>query len=120
MAQFKTWKDYYSFLRDYGVFTCLNCHFGAKEVYGDDEEHKNSDYAYVFCTNQISMVRLDMMTVCGKWTHKDTGKELEDYDDDISQWNLPDQIIDKLDEVGKEWSIEEVRELVSENEELKE
>ena len=118
MVQFATWKDYYAFIRDYGVFSCLNCHYGAKEVYTDDEEHKDTEYAHVFCTESILMVRLDMMTVCTKWTGKD-GKRLIDFGEDTNQWSISDEVIDKLNEdTDRKWSIEEIREVI-EDEELK-
>ena len=115
MVQFKSWKDYYIFLRDYGVFTCLNCHYGGNKL-SDDEEHSNQDYAYVFCIHHIAMVRLDMQTFCINWADSKTGKELKDLGLDTSQWSIPDEIIDLLDEPDKEWSIDEVREAI-ENEE---
>ena len=117
MVQFKTWKDYYAFIRDYGVFTCLNCHYSGIEPYSDDEEHTDSEYAHLFCMESIMMVRLDMFNVCTKWVSRD-GRSLIDLGENTNQWSVSDEVIDKLNEdPNKMWSIEEVREVIS-NEKL--
>ena len=115
MVMFETWKDNYIFLRDFANASCLNCHYGGTKYTDDSEEHTNSEYAHVFCTQHISMVRLDFMTVCAEWKHEDTGVSIEDIGDE-KLWKLSDNVIDKLDVDDKRWSIDEIRELVKEDE----
>lgn len=113
MVQFESWKDNYIFLRDYGNCTCLNCHYGGATYTDDSETHTDSEYAHLFCIESISMVRLDLMMVCAKWRHQDTGKSIEDIMEE-EFWNLPSQVIDRLDEDDKKWTIDEIRSLINE------
>ena len=108
MVRFRSWKDQYIFLRDYGNCTCLNCHYGGADHFDDSETHRDSEYALLFCRESISMVRFDMMVVCAKWRHKDTGKSIEEFSGD-NMWNLTEDQLDLLDKDDKEWSIEEIR-----------
>lgn len=112
MVEFKTWKDNYIFLRDFGNCTCLNCHYGGTSYTDDTEEHTDSEYAHLFCTESITMVRLDLMMVCANWKHEETGIGIEDIGEN-NMWKLTDEEIDILDESDKKWSIEEIRELVN-------
>lgn len=113
MVMFESWKDNYIFLRDYGNATCLNCHYGGATYTDDSETHTDSEYAHLFCIESISMVRLDLMMVCAKWRHQDTGKSIEDIQEE-QFWNLPSQVIDRLDEDDKKWTINEIKELINE------
>lgn len=115
MVMFKTWKDNYIFLRDYANASCLNCAYGGADYKDDSETHSDSEYAHLFCRESICMVRLDLMTLCAKWRHQDTGLVIEDIQEE-NMWKLPDKVIDALDEDDKRWSIEEVRELIDNEE----
>lgn len=75
-------------------------------------EHTDSEYAYLFCTESSTMIRLDLMMVCSKWRHQDTGIGIEDIDDD-EMWDLSDKVIELLDGSDKRWTIEEIKELVA-------
>ena len=111
MVRFKTWKDNYIFLRDFGNCTCLNCHYGGAEYTDDSETHTDSEYAHLFCRESISMVRLDMMIVCANWRHKDTGKSIEEFSEE-NMWKLDEKAIDVLDDDDREWTIEEIRSIL--------
>ena len=113
MVEFKTWRDYYIFLKDYTNFSCLNCYYSGTGV-DLSRDHPDSTYAYVFCMESISMVRLDMMSLCGNYKNEDTGKSLEEYGD-APLFDLSDEVINQLNETGKKWSIEEVKELLGDN-----
>lgn len=117
MVMFKSWRDNYIFLRDYGEASCLNCHYGGAEYTDDFESHTDSEYAHLFCRESISIVRLDLMMVCAKWRCNDTGKSLEEIGED-NFWKLPSQVIDILDKDDKRWTINEVRELINEYEKI--
>lgn len=115
MVMFKTWKDNYIFLRDYASASCLNCAYGGTQYTDDSETHTDTEYAHLFCRESICMVRLDLMTLCAKWRHQDTGLVIEDIEEE-NMWKLSDKVIDALDEDDKRWSIEEVRELIANEE----
>lgn len=112
MVRFKTWKDNYIFLRDYCNCSCLNCIYGGTKYTDDSETHSNIDYIHIFCMESLLMMRLDVRFVCAKWRHQNTGKCLEDYNNE-DMWNLTDEVIDILDKDYREWSIDEVKELIS-------
>ena len=119
MVQFKSWRDAYIFLMKYGNFTCLNCKHSNHNL-DTDLEHTDSEYVHLFCTEWISMVRLDFQFCCSKWKHQDTGKELKDYGEHCYSWNLSDSVIDTIeDEKNGKWSIEEIEELIYEEESIK-
>lgn len=114
MVQFKTWRDYYIFIKDYCNFSCLNCYYGGVNV-DLSKDHTDSEYAYLFCRESINMVRLDMMSLCGKWRHEDTGKSLEEYGD-TPIFNLTDEQINTLNNRIEKWTISEVKELYDDKE----
>ena len=101
MVKFKSWRDSYLFLKEYGSFTCLQCK-GCNHNLDMSVEHSDSEYARFFCTKTISMVRLDFQFVCPEWENENG-----------------DKITDE-DEKNGEWSIDEIRELVNEYEEVTE
>ena len=113
MVEFKSWRDAYIFLKDYCNASCLNCFYGGARV-DLSEEHTDSEYVHLFCTENISMVRLDMMVCCAKWEHQETRKNLKDYGDK-PVWNLTDEVIDKIDETGVKLSIDEIREIIGDD-----
>ena len=113
MVQFKTWRDSYLFLKEFGNFTCLNCKHSNHNL-DTDVEHTDMEYASLFCTEHISMVRLDFQFCCDKWEHQDTGEKLTDFDENCRVIKLSDEAIDFLDDKSKEWSIEEIREVYDE------
>lgn len=112
MVEFKTWRDYYIFLKDFSNFTCLNCYYGGSDV-DLSEDQDDSNYAFLFCKENFSMVRLDMMSLCGNWKHENTGKSLEEYGDS-PLFDLTDEQIDILNNREEKWSIDEIRELCDE------
>ena len=84
MVKFKDWEEMWWFLKTYCNFSCVNCTYGG-----------GKPSQFIFCLESISMVDLNLMTVCTKWT-SDDGKELKDFEGSFN-WNLPDEIIDKLE-----------------------
>ena len=114
MVQFKSWRDAYLFLKEYGNFTCLNCRHSNHNL-DTAIEHTDSEYVHLFCTEWISMVRLDFQFCCSKWEHKETGKSLDDYGEDCYIWNIPSSVIDAIeDEKNGQWTIQEIEELIDE------
>lgn len=109
MVQFKSWRDFYIFLKDYARCSCLNCEYGGDRI-DLNEEHNNVTYRNVFCTRTISMVNLELMTVCAEYIHQESKKTLKDFEDE-SWWTLPDDVIDEIEKGGK-WGIVEINELV--------
>lgn len=114
VVNFKSWRDAYLFLKNYGNFTCLNCKSSSHNL--DVEiEHSDSEYAMLFCSKTISMVRLDFQFCCREWEHEKTGETLKDLLEkgcDYS-WDLSDEVIDKIED-GNLWSFEEIEEVVKE------
>ena len=109
MVRFKSWDDCYLFMRDYGKFTCLNCdHSGANL---DAIEQR------IFCSEWIAMVELQFQFVCDKWSQGD--EVITDENMDCPMWDLSEDILKTLEETDKEWTIEEIKELV-ENEKVEE
>ena len=113
MVQFKSWRDAYIFLKDYCTASCLNCFYGGAKV-DLNKEHNDADYVYLFCTESISMNRLDWMACCVKWEHQDSRKTLKDMEDE-PLWKLSDNVIDKLNDGGKR-TIEEIKEIIGDDE----
>ena len=111
MVEFQSWRDFYIFLRDYCNFSCLNCYYGGSDV-DLNKEHTDSEYAHVFCKESISMVRLDLMSLCVNWHDKDTGKSLKEFGD-ARLFDLTDGQLDALNNRTEKWSIDEVRALIN-------
>lgn len=118
MVKFASWRDSYLFLKEYGSFTCLQC-TGCKHNLDTSVEHEDSEYARFFCIKTISMVRLDFQFTCREWENDD-GETIKDTDMDKCIFNIPLSVIDILDEPDKEWTIEEIRSIVNEHEEVSE
>ncbi len=116
MVRFKSWRDAYIFLKKYGNFSCLNCKYSNHNL-DTDKEHSDSEYVHLFCTDALAMVRLDWSFVCSNWVHEDTGATAEDVKECYS-WNLPDEVIDIIENSEKRWSIDEIEELINECEEV--
>jgi hypothetical protein len=115
MVKFKSWKDAYLFLKEYGNFSCLNCK-GSNHNLDTDIEHTDTEYARFFCSTTVAMVRLDYQFYCRYWRHKDTGESIEDL---VSKgcehtWNLPRDVIDFIEDEGNKrlWSVDEIRGLI--------
>ena len=107
MVRFKSWRDTYLFLKNYGNFTCLNCKYG-KHNLDLSIEHSDMDYASLFCRKTISMVRLDFQFCCDKWEDNETGEVITDFDGNCDVWKIPNDLLEILDDESKEWSIEEI------------
>ena len=114
MVQFKTWRDTYLFLLNYGKFSCLNCKYGGHNL---DLDVENSEFAYShnFCTEHIAMIDFAFQFVCGKWTDKD-GNTVEGREDECA-FDLPQKVLDVLIDEDKRWTFEEIEELVNEHKE---
>lgn len=107
--KFKSWRDFYIFVRDYAKYSCLNCQFCGKNLDVDDESLKDGDYARHFCSYFMAMVRWDIQPfVCVNWKSED-GDPLPE-DDDL--FLLDEHILKKLEKGSRKWSIEEIRELL--------
>lgn len=117
MVKFKEWRDSYLFLKEYGSFTCLQC-VGCNHNLDMNIEHSDNEYARFFCTKTISMVRLDFQFVCPEWENKNGETLTDDYMNKCA-FNLPNEVIELL-ENDKEWTIEEIRSIVNEHEEVSE
>lgn len=78
-----------------------------------DKEHRDSEYVHIFCQDALAMVRLDWSFVCKNWIHEDTGATAEDMGD-CTMWNLPDEVIEIIENSCDRWSIEEIEELINE------
>ncbi len=113
VVNFKSWRDCYLFLKNYGNFTCLNCK-GSSHNLDTDIEHTDSEYARFFCSKTVAMVRLDFQFVCSQWEHKDTNESLKDLADKGCEetWNISDRALEILDQGDRKWSFEEIKELV--------
>ena len=110
--EFKSWRDYYIFIKDYAKYSCLNCEYSGHEL--DLSEHQSDTaYSHHFCAYWMAMRRWDMqMFVCRHWKHKDTGKQLSEHDGDEEVFTIPASVMEKLHETDKKWSIEEIKELL--------
>ena len=115
MVQFKTWRDTYLFLLNYGKFSCLNCKYGGHNL---DLDVENSEFAYShnFCTEHIAMIDFAFQFVCEKWTDED-GNTVKGRENECV-FNLSDSIIETLVDEDKKWTFEEIKELVNEYEEV--
>ena len=115
MVQFKTWKDSYLFLKEFGLFTCLQC-TGCKHNFDTSKEHKDSYYSRFFCTKQVSMVEFSFQFTCREWENEN-GDKITDNDMDKCIFNIPLEVIENLDD-DKKYTIEEIRGLVNGYEEV--
>lgn len=119
MVKFKSWRDSYLFLKEYGSFTCLQCK-GCNHNLDMSVEHSDGEYARFFCTKTISMVRLDFQFVCPEWENEN-GDTLVEEDMTKCAFNIPMGVIDILeDESNGEWSFEEIQRLINEYEKVTE
>ena len=115
MVQFKTWRDTYLFLLNYGKFSCLNCKYGGHNL---DLDADNGDYAYShhFCTEHIAMIDFKFQFVCEKWTD-DKGNTVKGKEDECV-FNLPEEVLNTIIDNDKRWTFEEIERLVDEYEEV--
>ena len=107
--EFKTWRDSYLFLKEYGSFTCLQCR-GSHHNLDLNTEHTDLEYGRFFCSKTVSMVRLDFQFTCHYW-EDENGETIQGHEDDCI-FNIPSDLIDKLEVKGKKWTFEEVKELI--------
>lgn len=108
--QFKSWRDYYLFVKEFAKYSCLNCEYGGDDEVGDDE----SDVVYSnhFCKYWVAMVRWDLQGfICQHWKSDIDGKGLPD-DKDEEMFTLNEHIFKKLQKGNRKWSIEEIKELL--------
>ena len=112
MVQFKSWRDAYLYMKEYGNFTCLNCQYGRANLDTGDG-HSDTHYARMFCREWVAMVHLEKQFVCEKWKHRRTGETLNG-NLDCDMWNIPEEVAEIIDEDGTKWSFEEIRGLVDE------
>lgn len=101
-------------MRDFANFSCLNCRYGGAKYHDDSETHTDGEYARLLCTKFVSIVRLDLQFVCAEWVHEETSQTIEDIRDKFS-WNLPQDVIDKIESNDTMWSVEDIKELLDES-----
>ena len=107
--KFKSWRDYYIFVKDFAKYSCLNCRHCGKHL-NLDEEHSDTAYSNHFCIHWVAMVRWDLQGfVCSHWESSDGDK----LPDDDTLFNLGEHILKKLEKGNRKWSIEEIKELIS-------
>ena len=109
----ESWRDFYIFLKDYCKFSCLNCFYGGARL-DLSEEHSDNEYARLFCTENISMIRLDFQTICSKWQHHTSRKQLKDFVGE-DRFDFSDEVADILDNTDKKWTIKEIRSLIEDD-----
>lgn len=117
MVRFKSWRDSYLFLKEYGSFTCLQC-VGCNHNLDMSKEHSDYEYSHFFCTKQVAMVDFYFQFSCRKWENEN-GDTISDEDMDKCIFNIPLEVIDAItDDKNGEWSFEEIKELINEYEEV--
>ena len=105
---FKSWKDYYLFVKEFVKYSCLNCRYGTSNGV-EPISSKDIAFASHFCTYYVAMVRWDLQGfICQNWESYD-GETLPD-DDEL--FTIDEHILKKLEKGNKKWSIEEIRELL--------
>ena len=111
MVEFKSWRDTYLFLLNYGKFSCLNCKYGGHNW---DLTADNSEFAYShhFCVEWVAMIDFAFQFVCEKWID-DEGNTVEGKEDECA-FNLPQEVLDVIVKDDKKWTFEEIEELVNE------
>ena len=110
IVEFKTWRDSYLFLKEYGSFTCLQC-TGCNHNLDTSVEHSDFEYSHFFCTKQVAIVDFYFQFTCREWENEN-GDKITDDDMDKCMFNIPLEVIDKLE--GKRWTFEEIKELIDE------
>ena len=108
MVKFKSWRDTYLFILNYGKFSCLNCTHGGHNL-DLNEEHSDFNYSHHFCKEWIAMVDFSFQFVCDRWADKD-GNTLDGRKGECA-FNLPSEVIEAIQD-GNEWSYEAIRDLV--------
>ena len=111
---FKTWRDFYLFVREYAKYSCCNCkHSSAGTVDVDDPSNKDTAYARHFCSHFVAMVRWDLSpVVCKHWESKD-GDKLPKDDNLLT---LSEDVLKILEEdEDKKWTFKEVVEVANEH-----
>lgn len=106
---FKSWKDAYEFLKEYCRCSCVNC------KYTDDLDlnigHSDLGYAMHFCSYYVSMVDLNLQTLCKHWI-SENDEPLSEYANEFL-WKLSDDVINELEsDPDKKWSIKEINEVI--------
>lgn len=111
MVEFKTWKDTYLFILNYGRFSCLNCKHCDHNM-DLSVDHSDFEYSHHFCTEWAAMVDFGFQFVCEKWSD-DEGNTVDGKEDECA-FNLPQNVLDALVNEDKKWTFEEIRELMGE------
>lgn len=57
--KFDTWKEAQQYLLDNMEKSCINCKYG--------NQGKVQDMRFVFCTDSVGMVHLDLFYYCNHW-----------------------------------------------------
>ena len=110
MVKFKSWRDSYLFLKEYGSFTCLQCK-NCNHNLDTSKEHSDFEYSHFFCTEQIAIVDFSFQFTCMEWENED-GETINESNKDECIFNLPVEVIEQLESKNKKWTIEEIRGLV--------
>ena len=111
--KFRSWKDYYLFLMKYCKYSCLNCKYGGARV-DLNEKHSDIEYARLFCTYSVSMVRFEFHTLCTNYVNDMNFKGLPKGE--VWLFSFPEKLGEIFDDDAKEWSIEEIEEAIKEYE----
>lgn len=111
MVEFKTWKDAYLFLKRYNKYTCLQCKYYNIEL-DDDKEYSDVEYVRFFCSNQMSMVRLDFQQCCDRWENEN-GLKLINFEDTLYTFN--EEITNILSQTTEKLSIKDVEKIIQQN-----
>ena len=106
--KFKSWKDFYLFVREFAKYSCLNCKYGSSKKL-EFESDNDIGYCNHFCAYWVAMVRWDLQPfVCKHWESND-GVELPEDDELLT---LSEHILKKLEKGNRKWSIDDVKELL--------
>lgn len=106
--RFKDWTEFNKFMQEYAYCCCQNC-----VGYNGD-----MDKGQFVCMRTLSPVRFDLLCVCAEWQNKD-GKILDDYDRE-NKFKFSTDTLDKIMQIDRELSFDEIKEIIEDNEEVKE
>ena len=107
---FKSWRDYYLFIKNYAVCSCCNCkHTNTDNIDVNDESNTDATYARHFCVYHMAMIRWDLQGfVCPYWESVD-GDRIQM---DSKVFLLHQDVWDFLEgNENHKWTIEEITRL---------
>ena len=104
----KDWTEFNKFMQEYAYCCCQNC-----VGYNGD-----MDKGQFVCMRTLSPVRFELLCVCTEWQNKD-GKILDDYDRE-NKFKFSINTLNKLIQTDGELTFDEIKEIIEDNEEVKE